>query len=205
MMEVRDLECVRGTRRLFAHLSFSIRAGDCLELRGANGSGKTSLLRLLCGLLPPTSGTILWRGESIAALGEDFHPFVTYIGHAPGVKDELTAMENLRVSSALNGFLLSPGEARAALDRVGLSDEARLPARLLSAGQRRRLALARLVAGRARLWLLDEVLTSLDEAAASLVVSTIDAHVAAGGMAVVATHQDLQAGARRARRIELAA
>src|SRR5947209_4472785 len=103
MLDVTSLECVRGTRRLFKNVSFSLRAGDVVQIVGPNGSGKTSLLRMLCGLLPPTSGEIRWRGINIAALGEEFYTDVTYLGHRHGTKDELTALENLRVSCGLSG------------------------------------------------------------------------------------------------------
>src|SRR5438552_799473 len=103
MLEARRVECVRGQRRLFRHLSFSVRPGDCFELRGPNGSGKTSLLRMLCGLLPPTSGAIFWHGEPIGVRRESYLSSVSYLGHCSAVKDDLTALENLRMSSALSG------------------------------------------------------------------------------------------------------
>jgi heme exporter protein A len=205
MLEARGLSCVRGQRRLFSDLSFSLQPGECCELRGANGSGKTSLLRMLCGLLPPASGDILWRGEPIATCRDSYLSSLTYLGHRAAGKDEMTTLENLRLSSALSGFALTRDEARAALHRVGLDDHERLQARHLSEGQHRRLALARLVTGRTALWLLDEVASGLDEAAARSVVSLIDGHVGDGGMAIIATHHDLPLGARRSRRIELAA
>jgi heme exporter protein A len=205
MLEVCSLECVRGRRRLFRNLSFSMTSGDCLELRGPNGSGKTSLLRMLCGLLPPTSGALLWQGEPISATREAYLSSLTYIGHRCGSKHELTTLENLRMSSALSGWGLSRDEARDVLGRMCLAEQENLPARHLSEGQHRRLALARLVACRSALWLLDEVMTSLDEAAASAITTLIDEHVSRGGMAVVATHQDLKLTARMSRRIELAA
>jgi len=204
-LEARDVACVRGRRVLFEHLSFALRPGECLELRGPNGSGKTSLLRMLCGLLPPSNGAIFWRGDPIATLREAYHPFVRYVGHASALKDELTTMENLRVLCALNGFELSCDEAQAVLHRMTLSHEAHLPARYLSAGQRRRLALARLIATPAPLWLLDEVFTSLDESAAHVTASVLDDHLACGGLAIVATHQDLRLAARWSQRIELVA
>jgi len=179
--------------------------GDYVELRGPNGSGKTSLLRMLCGLLPPTSGAILWRGEPITAVRDEYLSSVTYVGHRGAVKDELTTVENLRVSSALGGFELSREEARDALGRMSLGEQEHFQARHLSEGQRRRLALARLVASRSSLWLLDEVMTSLDEAAAKSITSLIEAHVSRGGMAVLSTHHDVKLGARTFRRIELAA
>jgi heme exporter protein A len=205
MLEARSLECVRGRRQLFTDLSFLLRAGDCLELRGANGSGKTSLLRILCGLLPPTSGSVLWNGEPIKSLREAYHQFVTYVGHRPAVKDELTALENLRVSSALSGFVLSREQARDVLARMSLADVEDVYARCLSEGQRRRLALARLMVGRTSLWVLDEVLTSLDEVAARSVTKLIDDHVASGGAAVIATHRELKLQIVSPQRIELAA
>jgi heme exporter protein A len=196
MLETYSLECVRGSRRLFKDLSFSVRPGDCFQLAGPNGSGKTSL--------PPTSGEILWDGANIRALGEEYFSSVTYLGHRNAVKDELTALENLRVSCALSGSELSREQALDVLERMGLGGREHLQARLLSEGQRRRLALARLVAYRTSLWLLDEVLTSLDEDAAESINSLIDGHLAGGGMAIVATHQEIKLCSGMFQRIELA-
>ena len=205
MLEARGLECIRGQRRLFRDLSFSMHAGDCCELRGPNGSGKTSLLRMLSGLLPPASGEVLWHGKPISAQREEYLSSVAYVGHRCAVKDELTTLENLRVSSALSGWELTREEARHTLGRMSLGAQERLQARHLSEGQRRRLSLARLVACRSSLWLLDEVLTSLDEDAGHAIRTLIDDHVSRGGMAVIATHQDLKMAARVSRRIDLAA
>jgi heme exporter protein A len=195
---------VRGDRRLFSGLDFSVRAGDLVQLTGPNGSGKTSLLRMLCGLLEPAEGKISWQGKNIHALGEEYFTAVTYLGHRNGVKDELTGIENLRVSSGLNGIEISDEAAVNILQTMGLAGRERLPARSLSEGQRRRLALARLGICDTRLWLLDEVLTSLDKAAMTLVRSLISAHVTKGGIAIVATHQDLDMSAGSFQRIELA-
>lgn len=205
MLEARGLECVRGQRRLFRHLSFAIRPGDCFELRGANGSGKTSLLRMLCGLLPPESGEVLWRGEPINMQRQAYLSSVTYIGHRCAVKDELTTLENLLVSSALAGFELGVTEAHRALECLQLEDQKHLPARHLSEGQRRRLALARLVNCRRALWLLDEVMTSLDMLSARSIAALIDDHLSRRGMVVIATHQELKLGSRLSHRIDLAA
>ena len=205
MLEARDLECVRGQRLLFRDLSFSIRPGECLELRGTNGSGKTSLLRMLSGMVAPTSGAILWHGTPIAAVREEYLASLAYVGHRSAVKDELTATENLRLSCALSGCGLSEEVARDVLHRMALNEQAHLHTRQLSDGQRRRLALARLLACPRSMWLLDEVLTSLDEVAARSMTLLVDEHLSSGGMAVIATHQDLRLAARMSRRIELAA
>lgn len=178
--------------------------GTYVQLTGPNGSGKTSLLRILCGLLAPAEGQILWQGANIRSLGEEYFTFVTYLGHRHGVKDELSALENLRVSNALNGIEITEDDACSVLEKMGLGGREILPARLLSEGQRRRVALARLVVCRTTLWLLDEVMTSLDKAAISLVRSLIEEHLNGGGMAIVATHQDLGMSVSSIQRLELA-
>jgi heme exporter protein A len=204
MLEVENLSCVRGDRRLFSSLNFSVQPGGLLQLTGPNGSGKTSLLRIICGLAPAANGEVRWQGANIRSLAEEYFTHVTYIGHRHGVKDELTAIENLRVSSGLGGTDVSEAEAANILEKMGLGGREHLPALLLSEGQRRRLALSRLgVCGKA-LWLLDEVLTSLDKAAVALVSSLIEEQLDKGGMAIVATHQELNVSASSFQRIELA-
>ena len=204
MLETTNLECVRGNRRLFKEISFSVRPGDLFQLTGPNGSGKTSLIRMLCGLLPPTNGEICWQGTNISSLREEYFSVVTYLGHRQGVKDELTVLENLRVSSGLSGIEITRKHALDALTRMGLAEHENLPARLLSEGQRRRLALTRLLVCRTTLWLLDEVLTSLDKAAVELIKSLIREHLAKGGMAIVATHHEMDLAAGMFQRIEFA-
>jgi heme exporter protein A len=204
MLEVANLECIRGTRRLFRGLNFSLGPGGFVQLTGANGSGKTSLLRIICGLLGPETGEVRWQGANIRSLGEEYFTALTYVGHRSGVKDDLTGIKNLRISSGLCGVEISPNEAVEALRSFGLGDREHLPARLLSEGQRRRLALARLGVCRTALWVLDEVLTSLDRDAVALVKRLIDAHLSRGGMAIVATHQELDLSASSYQRIELA-
>jgi heme exporter protein A len=204
MLEAINLGCVRGDRRLFKNVNFSLEPGTFLQLQGPNGSGKTSLLRILCGLLAQVEGEIRWRGENIRAIGEDYFTAVTYLGHRNGVKDELTALENLRVSNALNGIEVSVSKAHSVLNRMGLGGREMLPARMLSEGQRRRVALARLVVCNTSVWLLDEVLTSLDKTATLLVKSLIEEHLTNGGIAVVATHQELGLSAGSTQRLELA-
>ena len=191
MLEARNLECVRGRRRLFSDLSFSVSPGECVQLTGPNGSGKTSLLRLLCGLLPPSSGQIHWNDEDIRVLGDDYNAVFTYLGYRPAVKDDLTSLENLRVASGMHGTELTFDEAGQILGRAGLDGFEFHPARLLSDGLRRRLALARLLACQAKLWLLDETLASLDTMTIAWFTRTLDDHLAHAGMIVIATHQEL--------------
>ena len=203
-MEVKQLGCVRGDRRLFRGLNFSLSPGAFVQLTGPNGSGKTSLLRILCGLLTPAEGEVLWKDANIRSLGEEYFTIATYLGHRHGIKDELTCVENLRISNALNGVEISEERARSVLTTMGLEGRESLPARLLSEGQRRRVALARLIVCNTTLWLLDEVLTSLDKAAVALVRSLIEEHLANGGMAIVATHQELELKSASVQRLELA-
>jgi heme exporter protein A len=203
MLELSKLGCVRGDRRLFSGLDFAVSPGTFVQLTGPNGSGKTSLLRILCGLLAPAEGQVKWNGANIRSLGEEYFTAVTYLGHRHGVKDELSAVENLKVSNGLNGIELSKERARTVLEQMGLAGRDLLPARLLSEGQRRRVALARLLVCNTKLWLLDEVMTSLDKGAVALVRSLIENHLAGGGIAIVATHQELELSAPLTKRLEL--
>ena len=191
MLEAINLTCVRGDRLLFREVNFSLASGGLLELRGPNGGGKTSLLRILCGLATPAAGEVRWNGANIRRLREEYFASLAYVAHLNGVKDELTALENLLVAARVAGSALSKAEGEATLERVGLINQRHLPARVLSAGQRRRLTLARLLAARAKLWLLDEILTSLDDLGVDLVRKLITEHIDGGGLAIVATHQDL--------------
>ena len=203
MLEVTNLDCVRGDRKLFSDINLSLKPGGFLQLLGANGSGKTSLLRILCGLLAPARGEVRWQGANIRSLGEEYFSAITYIGHRSAVKEELTCIENFRITNGLAGVEVTNAEARETLGKMGLAGRESLPARLLSEGQRRRLALSRLLSCSTRLWLLDEVLTSLDRAAVSLITSVIEAHLKSGGLAVVATHQELNLAAGSVERLQL--
>jgi len=191
MLCAHELACERGERRLFDHLGFELDAGEALLVRGGNGRGKTSLLRILCGLTQPAGGEVRWRGESIAREHELYCKEMAYVGHANGIKDDLTPLENLSLAAALDGRTLEPAAAEAALHRVGLARCMDLPARVLSFGQRRRVALAGLMTAGALLWILDEPLTGLDVNGVAMVEGLIRDHVAAGGLAVMTTHQPL--------------
>jgi heme exporter protein A len=203
MLEVINLGCIRGDRRLFRDLNFSATPGELIEVRGANGSGKTSLLRILSGLAAPAGGEVRWQGKNIRSLGEEYSGAIAYLAHQNGVKDELTAIENLRIANGVGGVALSKHQAQIILGQVGLSRQQNLPVRALSAGQRRRVALARLLTSKAALWILDEVLTSLDDAAIELSGRFIGDHLTKGGIAIIATHQELNLSADRVQRINL--
>jgi heme exporter protein A len=194
MLSVHELACERGERLLFKNLSFELGNGEALLVRGGNGRGKTSLLRILCGLSVPAAGVVRWRGDSISRTREQYGREMTYIGHANGIKDDLTPMENLRLAAALDGRDLDSGTATAVLEQVGLSRCLDFPVRVLSFGQRRRVALAGLMTAGARLWILDEPLTGLDAEGGAMVERMIRDHVAAGGLAVMTTHQPLALG-----------
>lgn len=199
MLETTRLDCVRGERHLFRALSFRLMPGELLSLQGRNGSGKTSLLRMLCGLLPPAGGEIRWRNEPIGKLGEDYRRELCFLGHQNAIKEELTPLENLMASARLADEALDEGAALDALETLGLAGREDLACRYLSQGQKRRVALARLVNERRVLWLLDEPFVALDTAAVDLVAGLIGAHLQRGGLAVLTTHQavDIPAGSVR--------
>ena len=197
-----DLECIRDDRTLFSQLSFELGPGNALVLEGQNGCGKTSLLRILCGIRLPEAGEIRWSGESIFRLGAEYHEHIAYLGHRDGNKLDLTPRENLRIAKGL-------GKARhdvaidEALDQVDLYGFEDVPTRNLSAGQQRRLAIARLLVTEATLWILDEPFTSLDRQGIAKVERLFDRHLHGGGMAAMTTHHRIELPEAQVRRINL--
>src|SRR5205807_6089985 len=139
MLEAINVGCIRGSRRLFKDLNFSVESGGLIEVRGPNGSGKTSLLRILCGLASPAEGEVRWQEKNIRSLDEGYFGAIAYLAHQNGVKDELSAIENLRISSGVGGNTLNKNQAQEVLGQIGLNRQQNLPAHSLSAGQRRRL------------------------------------------------------------------
>jgi len=191
LLEVKNLQCVRGDRSLFSDLSFTLEPSQLLHITGANGSGKTTLLRALCGLTLPASGQILWQGTSICDLAEDYHQHLTYVGHPNAVNGELTALENLTIYAKLWGDL-DRASIRQVLGQVGLTSVPHLPAKLLSQGQKRRIALARLLVTKTPLWILDEPLTALDANTIAYIGEVVALHLKNDGMIVITSHQTLK-------------
>jgi heme exporter protein A len=204
MLQGISLACVRGDRELFKDVNFSLQAGGLLQVGGPNGSGKTSLLRMLCGLSNPAAGEIRWCNEAIHSLDERYLTAMTYIGHLSGTKDDLTVIENLRISSALSGSEISADQAYAALACIGLKGREQLPVKVLSQGQRRRVALARLLICKTSLWILDEPLVALDVMAVKLIQRLLEQHLQQGGMVVMTTHQEIEIAAASTAQLQLA-
>ncbi len=191
LLSVHDLACARGDRLLFKGMNFALNSGELLLVQGGNGQGKTSLLRLLTGLSSPEEGEVRWRGEPIRGQREAYHAEMVYLGHANGVKDDLNPVENLRFADGLQGRAFDEARAIVTLERLGLSRCLDLPCRVLSFGQRRRVALSALLLAGAILWILDEPLTGLDVHAVALMEGLIRDHLSVGGMVVATTHQAL--------------
>lgn len=198
-LRVEKLACTRGSRQLFDNLSVEVRPGELLRVHGANGAGKTSLLRMLCGLMEPTEGQILWRGHKVTALREAFGRELIYLGHAAALKDDLSPIENLQAASTLAGQTVSLQEARRALIDAGLRGHENILVRRLSQGQRKRSALARLVLANSApqltpLWVLDEPFNALDSMATAWLASLMQDHLQRQGMVVLTSHQSVPLG-----------
>jgi len=203
LLEVQALECVRGDKQLFSELSFSLEAGSLLHVHGPNGSGKTTLLRAIAGLVLQEQGEICWNGVPTAKQKDEFNREQLYLGHHYGLKFELTGYENLKVFANLSGSDISEHQVEAALTRFGLAHCVELPVKVLSQGQKRRVALARLLLQRSKLWILDEPFVALDVAAIDLLLDVINAHVADGGMVILTTHQEVVIGAGQLQHLHL--
>jgi heme exporter protein A len=185
-----NLHLWRGEQHVLQGVGFALHAGECLQVTGANGAGKTTLLRALCGLVPVEEGRICWRGRDIGEHLEGFHRELSYLGHDNGLKGDLTAAENLRYAAGLRTGL-NAGAIGVALSRVGVPEVADQRVRRLSAGQRRRVALARMTLSAGVLWIIDEPGSNLDARGQTLVLDLLQSHLNGGGAAVVATHQEL--------------
>ena len=191
MLTVSHLSLSRGHRRLFSDVSFSLMPGQWLHLEGDNGVGKTSLLRLLCGLGVCEQGEVTWKNQSIVQEPENFRADLLYLGHQLALKEDLSPLENLRADALVAGRDGSVDRVMAALGQMGLRGREHLPVRVLSQGQKRRTALARLLISRASLWILDEPFVALDAAAQNALSGVINAHLNDAGMLLVTSHQPL--------------
>ena len=201
-LEARAINAWRGDRHILRDVSFVVRAGEFMKITGPNGVGKTTLIRVVCGLLPAESGTVAWRGNLVQQVRDEFNTELGYLGHPNSLKADLTARENLKFLAGLRQTL-EVKDIDAALDRVGILSRGDVPARSLSAGQKRRLALARLLLAGAVLWILDEPATNLDAAGVALVEELISEHVGNGGLVLAAAHQRLLDDADILRNLEL--
>lgn len=185
----RQLRCIRGNQTLFQDLDLQLEAGQWLYLQGENGAGKTSLLRILAGLALPAEGEVLWQNAPIGKQRHAYHQDLLYIGHHAGLKEDLTLTENLRAQLAIDGVKVTDAAVREALTRMGLGKRQHLPARVLSAGQKRRGLLARALLRPAKLWILDEPFNALDVQAIADVQNLLKTHLASGGLLVLTSHQ----------------
>ena len=196
MLTISNISCVRGHKPLFAPVSFSLQAGQALHLEGDNGVGKTSLLRIICGLSPADAGEILWNGSSLnkqnPEVVESFRASLCYMGHNLSLKDELTPIENLLFDAQVAGRGLSHKKGMGALRKIELNNRAHLPLRVLSQGQKRRTALARLSVSEAKLWVLDEPFVALDAQSLDNLRALLANHVLQGGMLLFTSHQAVE-------------
>ncbi len=202
VLEAHDLKCVKGSAELFSNIHFQVESGEALVVEGSNGSGKTSLLRILCGFNLPVEGEITWCGEPIDT-HDEYQQQISYIGHASGVKLDLTVMENLVFAQRLVGSDCDENEIKEIIRSVGLFKQRNVLARKLSAGQKRRVALARLQLEERSLWILDEPLTALDKVFVNEFEQILKKHLDNNGMLIVTTHRDLVLPTKVMKRINL--
>jgi heme exporter protein A len=192
-LSVNNLGCIRGERVLFKNLSFELNSGRLLYVQGENGSGKTTLLRTLCGLSFPAIGHISWNNQNIKSLAEDYYGQVLYVGHLASIKDDLTAIENIQFSLSLSGYTADRSQIIGALETLGVGRCTNLPTRVLSQGQKRRIALAQLwlkdTPEHTPLWILDEPFTALDGNMINILTEHIEQYVNNGGMVIFTSHQ----------------
>lgn len=199
MLEARELLCERDERTLFSGLSFTLNAGEWVQITGSNGAGKTTLLRLLTGLSRPDAGEVLWQGQPLHQVRDSYHQNLLWIGHQPGIKTRLTALENLH-------FYHRDGDTAQCLEalaQAGLAGFEDIPVNQLSAGQQRRVALARLWLTRATLWILDEPFTAIDVNGVDRLTQRMAQHTSRGGIVILTTHQPLNVAESKIRRISL--
>ncbi len=194
MFCVSNLSCARGDKRLFSGVSFSLQPGQWLHLEGNNGVGKTSLLRLVCGLSALEEGEITWNNQAVSKDPQTFRANLAYLGHQLALKDDLSPLENLQTDAAIVGHQLTASDAKQALAQMGLRGRENLPVRVLSQGQKRRTALARLLVSSAKLWVLDEPFVALDTMAQNALSEVINAHLTKQGMVLLTSHQAVSLG-----------
>jgi heme exporter protein A len=195
MLEAVGLECVRGGRLLFSDIHFALAPGEIRQIHGPNGAGKTSLLRILCGLSLPEAGQVLWQGQPIAKTRASYQANLAYVGHALGLKLDLTARENLSFALSLHPSRLD-ADPNEALARAGLANATNLLCRHLSAGQRRRVAIARLYLTAAKLWILDEPLSAIDAEGVAEIERLLRNHLDENGMVLLTSHQPIAVAGR---------
>lgn len=205
LISTHQLSCERGDRQLFSQLNIELDHGELLYVEGHNGSGKTSLLRMLAGLLHIDNGEIHWQGSPIHKVSEDFRHNLLYLGHLNGIKLDLSALENLSFNCQLKHEVHHPEVLAQALEGIGLAGFEDIPARHMSQGQKRRVALAQLLVSKARLWILDEPFVALDSAAVTLLQQVIAAHLKKDGAVILTTHQEVPLTTGSVRRLQLGA
>ncbi|EMD79374.1 cytochrome c biogenesis heme-transporting ATPase CcmA [Vibrio alginolyticus] len=203
MLEVSNLTAIRDERVLFENLQFEIKPGELVQIEGRNGTGKTTLLRIVTGLGDREEGVIKWKGEEVEKSRDVFHQDLLFLGHQTGVKRELTALENLRFYQSIQNNRSSDEEIFIALTQVGLAGREDVPVAQLSAGQQRRVALARLWLSKQILWILDEPLTAIDKQGVKVLESLFASHADNGGIVVLTTHQDMFSDSPKLRKIKL--